>query len=103
MEQRINQHQEGGAPPFRVDVQLHQLLVNKQPAPRQGLDPAGGPQPLPEPVFPLPPEIVNREPVNGRRDPNNAYSRRWTAPLVYRAMRGWLFPYMKSRILPGDF
>ena len=22
---------------------------------------------------------------------------------MYRAMRGWLFPYIKSRVLPGDF
>jgi MoaA/NifB/PqqE/SkfB family radical SAM enzyme len=103
MEQRINQHQEIGAPPFRVDVQLHQLLVNKEPGPRQPFAPAGEPQRFPEPVFPLHPEIVNREPKEQPRDPNNPYSRRWTAPLVYRTMRGWLFPYVKSRILPGDF
>jgi sulfatase maturation enzyme AslB (radical SAM superfamily) len=22
---------------------------------------------------------------------------------IYRAMRGWLFPYVRSRVLPGDF
>ncbi len=29
--------------------------------------------------------------------------RKWTAPLVMRAVNGWLVPYVKSRVLPGDF
>ena len=29
--------------------------------------------------------------------------RDWTLPQVYRTMRGWLFPYIRSRVLPGDF
>jgi len=29
--------------------------------------------------------------------------RKWTAPLVLRAMNGWLFPYVRSRMLPGPF
>src|SRR5579884_1585701 len=24
-------------------------------------------------------------------------------PLIYHTMRGWLFPYINSRVLPGDF
>ena len=32
-----------------------------------------------------------------------AGKRHWPAPLVYRAMNGWLFPYFKSRLLPGQF
>ncbi|MEE8257893.1 MAG: radical SAM protein, partial [Acidobacteriota bacterium] len=29
--------------------------------------------------------------------------RHWTAPYILRALRGWLVPYVKSRVLPGDF
>jgi MoaA/NifB/PqqE/SkfB family radical SAM enzyme len=29
--------------------------------------------------------------------------RHWTKPLIYRALRGWLFPYIESRLLPGEF
>ena len=31
------------------------------------------------------------------------HRRRWTAPLVIRCLRGWLTPYIRSRVLPGDF
>src|SRR5206468_8599384 len=31
------------------------------------------------------------------------YARRWRAPDILRTMNGWLFPYLKSRVLPGDF
>ncbi len=95
-------------PSFRLDVNLHDLLTRpSQPAilpppPK----PTGEAQVLPEPVFPQHPELL--EPThpadwNPREHPENPYRRRWTAPLVYRAMTGWLFPYIKSRVLPGDF
>lgn len=29
--------------------------------------------------------------------------RNWTLPRVYRTMRGWLFPYVRSRVTAGDF
>jgi MoaA/NifB/PqqE/SkfB family radical SAM enzyme len=29
--------------------------------------------------------------------------RHWTPSQIYHAMRGWVFPYVKSRLLPGDF
>jgi len=29
--------------------------------------------------------------------------RHWNKEKVYRTMRGWLFPYVRSRILPGEF
>src|SRR5882724_9281943 len=35
--------------------------------------------------------------------PDNPYARRWAAPDILRTMNGWLFPYLKSRVLPGDF
>jgi sulfatase maturation enzyme AslB (radical SAM superfamily) len=30
-------------------------------------------------------------------------NRQWGVKPIYRAMRGWLFPYVRSRALPGDF
>jgi len=53
---------------------------------------------LPEPVFPQYPEKLS-DPGPGRPPEK----RDWTLPLVYRAIRGWLYPYIRSRILPGDF
>src|SRR5581483_10096860 len=53
---------------------------------------------LPQPVFPHYSEKLS--------DPGPATApehRDWTLPLIYRKMRGWLFPYLRSRVLPGDF
>jgi MoaA/NifB/PqqE/SkfB family radical SAM enzyme len=61
------------------------------------LEPAP-PQALPEPVYPRHPELADLPDIEAIPD-----KRPWTAPLVYRAMRGWLFPYLRSRVLPGDF
>jgi MoaA/NifB/PqqE/SkfB family radical SAM enzyme len=84
------------APKFRIDVDIHNLLMNSVPQ---------GPRPpvnrcvaLPEPIFPQYPEKL--------ADPGPAVpleKRDWTLPQVYRKMRGWLFPYVRSRVLPGDF
>lgn len=57
-----------------------------------------GPRTLPEPIFPRHPELlgdVSGEPL--------VQMRHWTAPQVYQKMRAWLGPYVKSRVLPGDF
>src|SRR5581483_2984598 len=89
---------------FRVDVQLHDLL--KRPADRRPTQASGAShaQRLPEPVFPRHPELLNQIPDLLARKPGaDPYRRRWTIPLIYRGMRGWLFPYIKSRVLPGDF
>ncbi|HEY1221433.1 MAG: radical SAM protein [Bryobacteraceae bacterium] len=84
---------------FRVDVQLHDLLVNRNGRGPQSLLPAAGePHTLPEPVFPGRPELQSvgdPEVFPDKRD--------WSAPLIYRAMRGWLFPYLRSRTRPGIF
>jgi len=86
-------------PAFRVDVQLHELLVDKNKKKIQSLLPAPGqPSHLPEPVYPSRPELQNVP------DPETfADRRKWTADLIYRAMRGWLFPYIRSRVMPGEF
>jgi len=100
--QRFEEQHE--APPaFRLDVQLHDLLT-KSPAPRPVLLPKSDGDKFPEPVFPQHPALMaqddNYEENLARA---KAGKRKWTAPLVYRAMNGWLFPYMKSRVLPGPF
>lgn len=91
--------------PFRIDVEVHDLLTS---APRQTQSlpplPRRGSHTLPEPVFPQHPDLLNAD-DNYEENLERARCgrRRWTAPLVHRAMRGWLFPYFKSRLLPGDF
>ena len=84
------------APKFRIDVAIHDLLMNGgAQAPRT-------PQPkgvtLPEPVFPQHPELLHQE---GPETPPE--KREWSREHIYRKMRGWLFPYIRSRVLPGEF
>jgi len=83
------------APKFRIDVDIHDLLRHS-PGPVKVPEPKG--MTLPNPVFPQYPEKLS--------DPGPEVAppkRNWSLPLVYRAMRGWLFPYIRSRVLPGDF
>ncbi len=90
----------GGPGAFRLDVQLHQLLTKSpsKPAPRTG----GEELTLPQPVFPQSPEKLAETHPDDVENPD-AHHRRWTAPLVMRCFRGWLTPYVRSRVLPGDF
>ncbi len=84
------------APKFRIDVDIHNLLMHSAPGPVKV--PAHKGMTLPEPVFPQYPEKLldpGPDTVPEHRD--------WTIPQVYRKMRGWLFPYIRSRVLPGDF
>ena len=84
------------APKFRIDVDIHDLLMDSsrqpvRPAAVKGLT-------LPEPVFPqYPDKLVDPGPkiAPEKRD--------WSLLRVYRAMRGWLFPYIRSRVLPAEF
>src|SRR6201984_2052276 len=81
---------------FRIDVAIHDLLVNSgqlPPAPAQakGLT-------LPEPVFPQFPERLHN--LGPEVPPEK---RKWGAKDVYRASRGWLAPYVRSRVMPGEF
>jgi MoaA/NifB/PqqE/SkfB family radical SAM enzyme len=81
---------------FRIDVAIHDLLMNSNP---QGPAPAlfKGME-LPEPVFPQHPEKL-RDP--GPETPPE--QRQWSRQEIFRKMRGWLVPYLRSRVLPGDF
>jgi hypothetical protein len=81
---------------FRIDVDIHNLLMNSA---------SSGPPPaeargatLPEPVFPQYPERL--------KDPGPEVppeKRDWTYDQVWRKVRGWLLPYVRSRVMPGDF
>ena len=89
------------APTYRLDVQLHELLMKQPEAPRLLPPPPNGKeQKLPTPVFPQHPELMSARdedffPTNGRRE----YKRKH----VYRAMKGWAFPFLRSRVVPGEF
>lgn len=93
-------------PPIRLDIQLHDLLVSKPAADGPVVPPrTPGGELFPEPVFPQHPELLDDTNFDYAEQLKQALTgrRKWTTPLVYRAMRGWLFPYIKSRVLPGDF
>jgi len=81
---------------FRIDVDIHNLLMNSA---------SSGPRPavvkaatLPEPVFPQYPELLSDP---GPETPLE--KRDWTYDQVWRKVRGWLLPYMRSRVMPGEF
>src|ERR1700722_14477650 len=80
---------------FRIDVAIHDLLMNsteRPPAPAEarGLT-------LPQPTSPPPPQRFNDP---GPDTPPE--KRKWGAKDVYRYSRGWLGPYVRSRVLPGE-
>lgn len=81
-------------PTFRIDVAINDLLVHSRPpAPPEsrGLT-------LPEPLFPQHPELLTDP---GPEVPPE--KRVWTAEQIQRKARGWLVPYLRSRVMPGDF
>jgi MoaA/NifB/PqqE/SkfB family radical SAM enzyme len=51
---------------------------------------------LPEPEFPLRGDLLTDHELPGDG------ARHWKPSQIYHAMRGWAFPYFKSRLLPGD-
>jgi len=87
----------------RIDAATHNLLMaGPRPAP---LAPQGQPLTLPEPVFPQYPELlgdVEPDPKFLPKD-GNPYRTRVTPFMIRRALRGWLYPYVRSVVLPGEF
>ena len=81
---------------YRIDDDIHDVLMNT---------PSSGPQPpalrgmkLPEPVFPRCPEKL--------ADPGPEVppeNRNWGPAHAHRCLKGWLLPYIRSRVSPGDF
>ncbi len=103
-EAQLDRIQSDSAPTFRLDLHLHASLMEPRPRPLIPPPAAGESEPLPEPVFPQHPELLgedpefevrHREAVNGRR--------RWSREQILRAMRGWMVPYVKSRVGSGEF
>ncbi len=86
-------------PSFRLSTEVNQQLMNGKrsavPPP-----PGGVPQTLPQPPFPSRPELF--EAADEEYFPKNG-KRHWTAPQIWRSMQGWMFPYFRSRLLPGEF
>src|SRR5208337_5686261 len=81
---------------FRIDVAIHDLLMNsteRKPAAAEakGLT-------LPEAVFPQYP-LRLKDP--GPETPPE--KRSWGVKDIYRSSRGGLFPYVRSRVMPGEF
>jgi radical SAM protein with 4Fe4S-binding SPASM domain len=81
---------------FRMDDAIHDLLMHSAPEPPAPPQPKGAT--LPEPVFPQYPELLNDPGPDAPLE-----KRQWTRQQIYRKVRGWLFPYIRSRVLPGDF
>jgi MoaA/NifB/PqqE/SkfB family radical SAM enzyme len=83
-------------PKFRIDVSVHSLLMNSR---SEGPElPVNEGITLPEPIYPRFPKKLS--------DPGPATppeKRDWSFSQAYLAMQGWLFPYIRSRVLPGEF
>ncbi len=83
-------------PTFRIDVAINDLLMHSAPQPPT--PPVSRGLTLPEPIFPQYPELLNDP---GPDVPQE--KRQWNKKQIYRAMRGWLVPYVRSRIQAGEF
>lgn len=85
---------------YRLDSSLNFTLMQGQrsqvPA---SLD--GKLQVLPEPEFPQNIDLFLSD--DERFLPRAGEKRHWAWPEIYHAMKGWMFPFFKSRLLPGEF
>src|SRR6516164_6413554 len=83
-------------PTFRIDVAINDLLTRSAlQAPRaplpQGLS-------LPDPVFPKRPDLLAEHGPETTPE-----GRQWNRGQILRKVRGWLLPYLRSRVMPGEF
>ncbi|MCU1340057.1 MAG: Radical domain heme biosynthesis protein [Bryobacterales bacterium] len=83
---------------FRLDVPLHNLLT--QPGLRTPVPPITTPERLPDPIFPQHPQLIGDD---GLGPPMPPPKRHYKAEHISRAFRGWAMPWLKSRVLTGDF
>jgi MoaA/NifB/PqqE/SkfB family radical SAM enzyme len=95
--------------PFRLDVPLHNLLQRapdlSPPLARVGHEPRTE-LALPSPVFPQQPALlheVDADDIAAHDAVLHTGKRHWPASKVMKTMRGWMVPYLKSRVLPGEF
>jgi len=83
-------------PAFRFDVAVNDLLLHATNHP--SAPPQARRSRLPDPVFPLHPELLSDP---GPDTPPE--KRHWSREQVMRKVRGWLVPYIRSRVVSGDF
>jgi len=90
---------------FRLNPRLNELLTKPITRLSASLLSFSEQTKLPEAVFPQHPELLSSGSAESViQQPHIPPARRhWTKPLIYRALRGWMFPYLKSRLLPGEF
>jgi pyruvate-formate lyase-activating enzyme len=96
------------AQPFRLDVPLHDLLQRpaEAPAPARVEHESRASLALPSPVFPQHPALLHEldaADIAEHEAVLQTGERHWPASKVLKTMRGWMFPYFKSRLLPGEF
>jgi MoaA/NifB/PqqE/SkfB family radical SAM enzyme len=92
--------------PFRLDVPLHALLKGSTAQPAQQTVPHEQKQVLPEPIFPLHPELLHElddEDIAAHESVLRTGRRHWGSEKILHTMNGWMFPYFKSRLRRGDF
>lgn len=88
---------------FRLDSRIHESLVDIS---RQAAAlPKQQPLNLPDPVFPQHPEMCGNVEPNPKLLPSKKkpYRTHVTPFIIKRALRGWFYPYIRSRVAPGDF
>ena len=94
----LQSREESNPSSFRLDVPLHDLLMRA--ADRTAVAPAQAHVKLPDPVFPQYPDLLGDD---GSGPPMPPPKREWKSEHILRAMRGWAVPWLKSRLLPGNF
>src|SRR6202050_4345449 len=91
-------------PSHRLDVPIHSLLNQNALRPTVHRTPEGAT--LPEAVFPQHPELLHdldEADIAAHQTVLRTGKREWGAAKILDNMRGWLFPYLKSRVRAGDF
>ncbi|TAN23442.1 MAG: radical SAM protein [Acidobacteria bacterium] len=94
---------EPAAPPqHRLDVSLHDFLMGAAAKPAPYQPPTG--LLLEDPPFPQRPDVyATREEDLNTPPYDTPPQRHWGARHVYRDLKGYLFPYVRSRVMPGNF
>src|SRR5262245_11003228 len=101
----VQSHNDGTVPTFRLNVDLHSRLMTPRPSTPVVPVTDGQPLTLPNPVFPQHPELLDDEGIDYDALERAAIEgkRKWSREQILHALRGWAVPYVKSRVMPGDF
>lgn len=83
-------------PSFPLEVRPTGQQVGSMPS-RTAPRPVVSGEKLPEPVFPQHPQFLTDEAWPGDG------TRHWPASKIWHTIRGWGIPFVRSRVLPGDF